>query len=436
MKLPHIGRLMLTHADFPQQDWAEWRRQEVDESPDNDGATIDTNYLKVMPCCIHCATWICSGCMDFHRSRATRRVSQYCPKCGGVEGFFVAIRHLKPHEALPTVPFRVPRMTRLIRGLAAKEALEGLRESTEALARAGHAISTGQPAGGPCRTCGEGDPVHHNQLVARGFIHHKWNEGEPMDMKKAETEWMDARRSVIQRLSEPQGEKMHVPEEADMAKGLIQTCGYSCLTDGVNYPECPVHGPLREVHTGELDDELEEKEAAEEAAEQEELYKVQQPQVVEILLGKLREAGENGLDRNSLVTLKVYEAKELCDLAKNPLRPVEYPYVDGDFDVIGPGVLLDADEGVISFRGKNYYHRQITEADRKLIAANSRATIERRDRERAEERRAQMREHLRREAMQWAVELNKDNNATANPSAKASAVIQTADRIIEWLTKD
>lgn len=29
-----------------------------------------------------------------------------------------------------------------------------------------------------CRICGETDPVHHNQLVGRGLIHHKWNEEE------------------------------------------------------------------------------------------------------------------------------------------------------------------------------------------------------------------------------------------------------------------
>lgn len=51
------------------------------------------------PICLQCATWVCQGCWDYRRQRASRHPNsagmQYCPKCGGREGEFIATRHLK-----------------------------------------------------------------------------------------------------------------------------------------------------------------------------------------------------------------------------------------------------------------------------------------------------------------------------------------------------
>lgn len=224
MKLPSIEALHTTRADFPERGWKSWEARRHNRVPD--GSTIDTDYLNTKPCCIHCATWVCAGCWDFRRSRASRAVSQYCPRCGGIEGFFIAVRHVEPHESLPRVPYRVPRLG-----------------PDMSCAGGDPCPGTGCPACCPvldpcyletctfrcsqqlpsapliptCQACGSTDPFQHNQLVARGLIQHKWNE-----------------------------EEVHVPEEAAMSRDLTEEeskgCAYSCLADGLNYEECPVHG--------------------------------------------------------------------------------------------------------------------------------------------------------------------------------------------------
>lgn len=77
-----------------------------------DGATVDEHPQNQRPCCIHCANWVCTGCWDFHRQKASRarRDLQYCTRCGSNQGFYVATRHRRDHEPLTTVPFRVPLM--------------------------------------------------------------------------------------------------------------------------------------------------------------------------------------------------------------------------------------------------------------------------------------------------------------------------------------
>jgi hypothetical protein len=61
-----------------------------DRNPDNPRAV-----------CIHCGTWVCHECWDWHRNGAARNGHQICIKCGGIEGEFIAVRHNKEgHDVL------------------------------------------------------------------------------------------------------------------------------------------------------------------------------------------------------------------------------------------------------------------------------------------------------------------------------------------------
>lgn len=403
MKLPHLPRLMLTYADFPQQDWAEWRRQEVDESRDDDGATIDTGYMNLMPCCIHCATWICVGCHQFRRVRASRAVSQYCPKCGGIKGFFVAIRHLKPHEALPKVPFRVPVMSEeresIVRYLE-----EAIGDPLKAREAADRVFSTACPAGDPCpatgcpaccpsydpcgekncRNCNpqEGNMSHTDDQDRRTGLEAAEEAADELEEKEAAEE--EAEEDARSRGLLPPRDKMHVWEGVDEnTKPEMQT---PCLRCGATYrlgwnTEC---------------------EAGSEPAET-------LPQVVTMVLDKIRSAYANGNGPENILAFEIRYLQELCDLA------TQYPYVDGDVDVLGPEVIVDPDGGVISWRGENYYRTAPTvNVDEAL----------------------QTRHHqmLRREAMQWAVEIQKAILASGNRADRP--LVDTAEAILEWLTRE
>jgi len=70
-------------------------------------ATVDPRPHNPRACCIMCATWVCKGCLSWHRERADRHAAQRCPNCGGVEGEFVAVRHRYPadeHEPFLLLP--------------------------------------------------------------------------------------------------------------------------------------------------------------------------------------------------------------------------------------------------------------------------------------------------------------------------------------------
>jgi hypothetical protein len=72
----------------------------VDRQPENPRA-----------CCIRCATWVCHECWDWHRNGASINYPQYCHKCGGIEGGFIAVRHRKPHGEMVIprpIPLRLP----------------------------------------------------------------------------------------------------------------------------------------------------------------------------------------------------------------------------------------------------------------------------------------------------------------------------------------
>jgi hypothetical protein len=408
MKLPHIGRLMLTHADFPRQDWETWRREQVDESRDDDGATIDTGYLNVMPCCIHCATWICVGCHDFRRSRATRAVSQYCPKCGGREGFFLAIRHLKPHEPLPKVPFIVPRMT------APSELEKKLWETYKGPGRPLDASLLACPAGDPCPAtgcpacCPSYDPCGEKGCqICQGR-----RRGENMERVKLNAAH---ERTVISNKAEREFWGLHKFKEAQDSL-CCSRCGW-----GYNDP----------IHTKELQMHVPEEAALKANA---------------MGLDELEECG--WVVRHATLEtpdeycgLPVLAGNEYCPehqknadaMAKEEAKSeLTYPRVDGDVVVLAPGLFIDPNKDVINWNGENYYKhdvevpvRKVTDKDRELIAANTKATIARRDRER-----------LKETALHIALETLKNNGAIpggSNPEFIGESLVKVADKILDWL---
>lgn len=85
------------------------RSQQVIEDPRPESAR---------PCCILCAVWVCTECYNFHRTGAARDTQQNCPRCGGVEGKFLATRHqrrLTHYESWDRViPWSIDRVSQII----------------------------------------------------------------------------------------------------------------------------------------------------------------------------------------------------------------------------------------------------------------------------------------------------------------------------------
>lgn len=403
MKLPSLPRLMLTHADFPEQDWAAWRRREVDESRDDDGATIDTSYLNVMPCCIHCATWICVGCYEFRRSRATRAVSQYCPRCGSREGFFVAIRHLKPHEPLTTVPFLVPRMNVIREGDPRYNLVQDLIE-------------------GDARRQARAEKQLRGEMKLPICV-------RPIQIKRDPTAWLSAeeardwiartiRRSAVD-MTLKEAFLAHDEAFGGPLKAYSTACpaGDPCPATGCpaccpSYDPCGEEkcsfrcNPRRKMHVPEeaaLTSELEEKEAAEETSEQ------------EFLDGQKKCVHHCESDGMTYLECPVHNESD-TPIADGPT----YPHLDGDVIVLGPGIFVEANKEVISWGGKNYYRHDPEEPSQETPLA-------------VEDH--HQRRFMRREAMDWAVRMITASSPEEPSSARASAVIQTADEIYEWLNK-
>jgi hypothetical protein len=390
MKLPSLPRLMLTHADFPHQNWDQWQDRLL--SKVESGQTIDTSYLNVMPCCIHCATWICSSCWAFHRSRATRAVSQYCPRCGGTEGFFRAIRHLKPHEKLPQVPYFVPRID----------------------------------------VIGEGDPRYN--LV--------------QDLIEGDSATQDAAARELDRMkgdTRPEETVRELPSGlGELDRMMSQGCPAGDPCPGTGCPACcPSYDPCGEENCSfrcnprrEMPDVSKENAMGldpEEARGWGVGHPSQDPEKVEAFV--------RGLTAGGGVEDPTEKAKELEDRLREAVKKKQkldfgegnkYPYPDGDVVVLGPGIFVNPRKEVICWEGENYYKhdaevpaRKVTDKDRELIAKNTKATIQRRDRER-----------LKETALHIAMETLKNNGSIpggSNPEFIGESLVKVAEKILDWL---
>lgn len=173
----------------------------------------------------------------------------------------------------------------------------------------------------------------------------------------------------------PKEGDMHVPEEANLAKKLT--------ADDIDEA---VYGDKSEAGVEEV-----------------------LPHVVKMVTDKIREAYANGNGPENILAFKILELQELCNLA------VQAEYQRS-------GVVEDALRRVLA-EGRR---REVTDKDRELIAKNAKATIERRDAERAKKL-------MRETAMHHAVELHKAGLRAGNIPTKS--ITQSADDILEWLKR-
>lgn len=231
---------------------------------------------------------------------------------------------------------------------------------------------------------------------------------------------------------------MHVPEEADMSKSVTeglsedearnrgylpprggleeatQACQFSCLTDGVNYPECPVHGQPEipgcawEPNTPIADAAL----AAGFPVSQD--HETILPHAVKTVSDKIRCGHANGCADTDMISMTIAEAKELCNLAVQPqLVPKQYPFQDGDgMLVLGPEVFAGPDEQVLVWKGEHFHKA-------------AKPTELREDPE-------ARKQYMRRDSMEWSVRLHE--KALANGQMVGTpSVISGAQQILDWL---
>ena len=308
MKLPTAKNYGVTRADFPEQDWSVWEARRYNHP--GLGQTVDTSYLNIWPCCIHCATWICSSCWDFRRQRADRRVSQYCAKCGGREGFFSAVRHgtRNPHTPdgshLPKLPFVVPVMSTVgaqwdILGMISYYKDLAIRNSGRAQ------LWENQVK----------DNMTEEEAVAAGML-------PPNQVDPEEARGWGVRQPDELEHRDPGYSCDGQAVNTSLLKAVSpQPCNHGCLVDGMNYQDCPVHG--EEVEGAEI-----------------------KPYTSRNLLRKVQEALANGCEPTDRLTLTIAEAQQLM--------VGEYPHDDGEVVVLGPEIFVNVEAEVISWRGENW----------------------------------------------------------------------------------
>lgn len=66
-----------------------------------------------------------------------------------------------------------------------------------------------------------------------------------------------------------------------------------------------------------------------------------------------------------------YYDVDWTDIVDRPTVRDDYPHPSGDVTVLGPGVILDGELGVINYKGENYY---LTEEARQLLEHYSEKT--------------------------------------------------------------
>lgn len=251
-----------------------------------------------------------------------------------------------------------------------------------------------------CKTCHVDDPVHHNQLVARGLIHHKWNEDE-----------------------------VHVPEEADTMTDL-EECDWVVR---MATPETPDEYCGLEVPRGnefcprhqKKTDNMARWEAR--AAEKEKFLGDNRPMPAKPCADRephpshLWHYKADGETRWCIGLSSPEEPSKLQQTLSEIGQAVsEYPHDDGDVIVLGPEIFLDKETQVISWKGKNYAPVEVPEPLTEVkrdISADCR--------------------YARQSAAEWAVSLIRP---TVTPdtlvSNTANTTVQLAQRLYDWLIQE
>lgn len=413
MRLPNAVRYAVTRADFPEQDWPVWEARKYTHP--GLGRTVDTSYLNIWPCCIHCATWICSSCWDFRRNRADRRVSQYCGKCGGRDGFFVVTRHgtRNPHTPdgshLPKLPFVVSAVNPVRDGVGDPRAnlLQDLIEGDS------HRIDWAR------RTLDAIQSLPMDQM--RQYV--KDHPYQPIDqlekIGRQEYKWavetLDATRGMT---------------EVEAAAYIRQHPYVPTLPDWPllkYYKSLAAEDPGRDkLWENQVRDDMTEEEAVAAGMlpakqvdpEEKRGWGVKQPDELEHrdpgyscegrVTDAQQDAAEKAMDSQLEEKLRVARTEQ-AEIMKR------YPYKDGDVLVLGPEIFVNPDAEVICWRGENWV-RQPEPGSAAMMAERSQ-------------------DHLKREALEWAIRGAAPASSTQRSADRTKQLLDTADNILEWLTK-
>lgn len=155
----------------------------------------------------------------------------------------------------------------------------------------------------------------------------------------------------------PREDEVHVPEEAELSKAALEaglsvspehplverSCVHHCVTDGLNYPECPLHGK-----------------AMSEETDLEECDWVVRHATLETPdeycgLPALRGKQFCPPHQEKMDAMEALENNEEAFRRLKADRKT-YPYNDGDVVVLGPGIFVNPIANVICWEGENYYH--------------------------------------------------------------------------------
>lgn len=393
VRLPTAVAYGVTRADFPEQDWSVWESHKYCHP--GLGQMVDTKYLNVWPCCIHCATWICSGCWDFRRMRASRSVSQYCPKCGGREGFFSATRHgtRNSHAPahVPRPPFMVPRMSVIREGDPRYNLTQDLVEGDSH--RQNWAMNVLDAT------------KHMNPVQAGIYIDQHSYRPDPERIKAFYLELAESQRD--RRLWENQVSNenaMGLDPEEKRGWGVKQPDELEHRDPGFSLDALRPDGSVNDEKTSESIaiqpaplggfhfDTVEER--------------VYGSNVVEAMRQKVEEALANGCQPGDRLTCTIAEARELI-----ASRFTKYPYDDGEVVVLGPEIFVNPEAEVISWKGENWVKQQ------KAVEAPAYLGSQ------------------KREALEYAIRAAAPASSTQRPVDRTAQIVDTADAILAWLQK-
>lgn len=399
MRLPTAVAYGVTQADFPEQDWTVWEVRKYNHP--GLGQTVDTKYLTVWPCCIHCATWICSGCWDFRRMRASRSVSQYCARCGSRDGFFSATRHgtRNPHmpQHVPRPPFVVPRMNVIRDGDPRYNLTQDLVEGDSH--RQNWAMNVLDAT------------KHMNPVQAGIYIDQHPYRPDPERIKAFYLELVESQRD--RRLWENQvsNEETSVDHEENRDWGVKQPDELEHRDPGFSLDALRPDGSVQDEKASEsIAIQPPRKHGFRFGAADE---PDRRSNIVQAMMRKVEEALANGCQAGDRLSMAVAEVQALIDSAVTP-----YPYDDGEVVVLGPEIFVNPEAQVISWKGENWVKQpEPQDPDKAVAGALSDSAWQ------------------KREAMELALRIMPPASSTERPIDRVAAVMNAAEEMLTWFQK-
>jgi hypothetical protein len=132
-------------------------------------------------------------------------------------------------------------------------------------------------------------------------------------------------------------------------------------------------------------------------------------QVIQGLTDQYREALANGCQPTDRIALSLGEVEQLI-LSKF----TEYPHDDGEVVVLGPEIFVNVEAEVICWRGENWVKQPDPQAPATAVSEPS---------------------WQQREALEFAIRVAAPASSTQRPVDRTVQVLDTADKILEWLLK-